>query len=160
MKKLSTVLTLVLSLALSGQAVASSCYTEREFEAEQGLRIHSELMVIALTCIKMPRGGAEMYSKYQTFTNRNQRLITSYESDMIGYFRRQGVAQPEKQFHSLRTGLANHISKNAISMSTSSFCQRYGQNIDQAVVMDHAKVRRWAQMPVAQLPTKQPKCRA
>ena len=34
----------------SSQSVFASCYSSKEAEAEQGIRIHSELMVIGLNC--------------------------------------------------------------------------------------------------------------
>ena len=141
----------------AAQAVAGQCYTPREFEAEQGLRIHSELMVISLTCMKMPQ-GASMYQKYQAFTNKNKILLSSYEDDMIEFFRAQGVSAPEKEFHTLRTALANQISQHAIKMSTSNFCQHFGNRIDSALSMDQQKLRRWAQQPWPNSPTTKPVC--
>lgn len=138
-------------------AHASTCYTASEFEAEQGLRIHSELMVIGLTCAKMPQGQA-LYSKYQAFTRKNQRLISGYETSMISYFRKTGVPDPEATLHTFRTTLANGISKHAVSMSTSSFCKNFGTRIDKALAMDQQKLRSWAQHVWPQTPTQRPKC--
>lgn len=138
-------------------AVADQCYTPREFEAEQGLRIHSELMVISLTCMKMAQGG-NMYEKYQAFTKKNSMLIKGYENDIIDYFRSQGVSAPEKQFHSLRTSLANEISQHAIKMSTGSFCHNFATRIDSALAMNQEKLRRWAQQPWPNSPTSKPMC--
>jgi len=143
--------------SLATQAVAEQCYTPREFEAEQGLRIHSELMVISLTCMKTAQGSS-IYDKYQTFTKKNSTLIKEYENDMISYYRAQGAASPEKQFHSLRTSLANEISQHAIKMSTGSFCQHFASRIDSALAMDQEKLRRWAQQPWPNSPTSQPIC--
>jgi hypothetical protein len=146
MKKFA--LALVLSLCLSPIAAdakgSSGCYTPKEFEAEQGLRIHSELMVIGLTCMKMPQ-GPQMYMKYQSFTQKNKGLISGYENDLIGYYRRSGSGDPEVKLHTLRTNLANQISQHAIAMSTSTFCKRFSPRIDQALSMDKPKIRQWAQ---------------
>jgi len=156
MKKLTAMLAAIALLATTAQASAQ-CYNERQFEAEQGLRIHSELMVISLTCMKMPM-GAGMYQKYQAFTNKNKVLISAYETDMIDYFRATGSPAPEKQFHSLRTQLANQISQHAIKMSTASFCQHFGSRIDSALKMDQAKLRQWASQPWPNSPTTRPSC--
>lgn len=156
MKKLTALLAAVALLATTAQASAQ-CYNQRQFEAEQGLRIHSELMVISLTCMKMPM-GAGMYQKYQAFTNKNKSLITGYEADMISYFRDNGHDAPEKQFHTLRTNLANQISQHAIKMSTSNFCQHFGSRIDSALGMDQAKLRQWASQPWPNSPTSRPVC--
>ena len=156
MTKIFTAAVLAFALLYPGMAQAS-CYTPAEFEAEQALRIHSELMVIGLTCLKAP-GGQGLYSKYQTFTARHQSLITRYEDDIIAYYRRQGLPDPEKEFHSMRTNLANGISKHAISMSTASFCQNFGGRIDKALQMDQEKFRRWAQHVWPESPTTRPLC--
>lgn len=156
MKKLALALGIV--LLLSAPAYAGGCYTPREVEAEQAIRIHSELMVIGLTCIKMP-GGMSMYQEYQSFTQKNQALLASYEVDLIGYYQRTGVANPERQLHTLRTTLANQISEHAITMSTSTFCQAYGPRVAKALAMDKAKFRRWAQHSYSGSPTSQPMCR-
>src|SRR5690606_4095584 len=106
MKKLTVLLAALALLATTAQQASAQCYNQRQFEAEQGLRIHSELMVISLTCMKMPMGSG-MYQKYQAFTSKNKKLLTGYEDDMIDYFRDTGHSAPEKQFHTLRTNLAN-----------------------------------------------------
>lgn len=156
MKKLFAVLTLV--FVLSSPAYSAGCYTAREVEAEQGLRIHSELMVISLTCMRMP-DGASMYSKYQSFTRKNQALIASYEDDLIAYYRSAGYPNPEKQLHTLRTTIANQISEHAITMSTATFCRTYGPRIDRALQMSQQKVRAWAQHSFASATVSQPTCR-
>lgn len=158
MKKLAVLFGLVLGLSLSTTAYAKGCYTPTELEAEQGLRIHSELMVIGLTCLKMPH-GEKMYQKYQSFTLKHQNLIAGYETNIISYYARQGAKNPERALHTLRTNLANEISQHAIEMSTSSFCQRFGPRIDQALQMDDQKLRRWAQHVWPQAPTTEPVCK-
>ena len=40
-------------LLLSAPAMAANCYSAAEAEAEQGIRVHSELMVIGLNCQHM-----------------------------------------------------------------------------------------------------------
>jgi hypothetical protein len=155
MKKLAVALGL--AILLSTPAYSAGCYTAREVEAEQALRIHSELMVIGLTCMNMPQGMA-MYQKYQRFTQKNQVLLASYETELISYYRRAGYDSPEKQLHTLRTNLANQISEHAITMSISTFCRSYGTRVDKALAMDQQKIRRWAQFSFAGSPTSQPMC--
>lgn len=155
MKKLAVALGF--AILLSSPAYAAGCYTAREVEAEQALRIHSELMVIGLTCLKMPQGQA-MYQKYQSFTQKNQVLLASYETELISYYRHAGYESPEKQLHTLRTNLANQISEHAITMSTATFCRTYGTRVDKALAMDQQKIRRWAQFSFAGSPTSQPMC--
>ncbi|HYD18199.1 MAG TPA: hypothetical protein VEF76_06950 [Patescibacteria group bacterium] len=163
MKKIALALAVALCLSTVADAKTStagprgSCYTQKEFEAEQGLRIHSELMVIGLTCLKMPQ-GAQGYLKYQSFTQKNKGLISGYEDDLIGYYRRTSSGNPEIKLHTLRTTLANQISQHAIQMSTVSFCKRFSPRIDQALSMDKGKIRKWAQHSWQSSPTSAPVC--
>lgn len=146
-----------IALSMTASQAQAACYSASEFEAEQGLRIHSELMVIGLTCLKMP-GGSGLYAKYQHFTQVHQGLINRYENDLINYFRKQGSAQPEKDFHSFRTGLANRISKLAIGNMV-GFCNAFSPRLDAALKMDDAKIRRWATQVWADAPTTRPACK-
>ena len=126
-------------------AQAASCYSAAETEAEQGLRIHSELMVIGLNCQKMIRDKGDLYIQYREFTRKNQTLLSGYETTMINYYRNQGVGSAETKLHDLRTRLANKISGEAARMQPNVFCHTYGGRIAQANQMDQAKLRRWAQ---------------
>lgn len=141
---------------LSQASAAGNCYSNQEFEAEQGLRIHSELMVIGLTCQKV-RGGEGLYNKYRKFTNKNQYLIGQYEDVIMGHFRSYGQ-DAEASLHDLRTGLANEISQKAIRMNMVAFCKHYGGRIDQALNMDHNTLRRWAQQQWPTQPPSKPLC--
>ena len=154
MFKKSSVLAAGMAVLLSLQATAASaapaCYNIAEFEAEQGLRIHSELMVIGLTCAKMPNGAA-LYGKYQQFTAKNKNLITMYENALIAHY------GAEKEFHAMRTGLANRISQLAIG-NVVGFCNAFSPRIDAALGMDQEKIRRWAQQVWRDAPTSKPIC--
>lgn len=157
MKKLFAALVAVLCLSLTAQAQAAGCYSSAEFEAEQGLRIHSELMVIGLTCLRMP-GGQDLYRKYATFTRNNQELIAGYEETIISYYRAQGVPNAETKLHTLRTNLANGISRHTVEMGTLSFCQHFAPRIDKALMMSRTTLRRWAQHVWPDTPVSQPVC--
>ena len=137
---------------------AKACYKAKEYEAEQGLRIHSELMVISLTCEKMNE-WAGIYNNYKRFTLKNESLINGYEVKMMDYFERTGAQNPEKKLHALRTKLGNKISQMAISMSTKSFCKAYGQRVEDALKMDQVTVQRWAQQVWPNNPSSQPLCK-
>ncbi|MCE9508400.1 MAG: hypothetical protein K8R48_08860 [Alphaproteobacteria bacterium] len=145
----------VLSVAVISSAEA--CYSAADFEAEQGVRIHSELMVIGLTCLKMPE-GRELYRKYQDFTLKNSSLIAGYETDIINHYASEGVAEPEQKFHTLRTDLANEVARQAVAMSMLSFCRQFSPRIDAALSMDEPKLRRWAQHVWPGQPPSEPVC--
>lgn len=141
----------------STMAAGKGCLDGEEYEAEQGLRIHSELMVIGLTCEKMPEWPG-IYADYKRFTLKNEQLIGGYENRMIQLFRQDGLSKPDKELHNLRTRLANNLSRQAITMSTKTFCDTYGSRVKQALAMDSGKVRQWAQQVWADNPTSQPMC--
>ncbi len=130
-------------LLLVASSSANACYTDREIEAEQGVRIHSELMVIGLTC-KAFSGGSQRFNQYQNFSNRHADLISFYEENLISYYAKEGFSNPEQKLHELRTTMANDISEHAVTMSVMSFCNSFGDRIDKASMMDRSGVREWA----------------
>lgn len=147
----------VILVALSFTPALASCFGPTEYEAEQGLRIHSELMVIGLTCQKMPGGGA-LYAKYRNFTAKNQNLIAGYESNLINFYRQEGDNDPDAELNTLRTVLANQISRHAVRMSMTSFCQHFGSRIDKALGMDEKTLRKWARQEWPDVHTSRPRC--
>ena len=91
------------------------CYGSAEAEAEQGIRIHSELMVIGLNCTHMgARAGINLYGQYRQFTADHGDLFAIYEKILLKHFRENGSRNPEADINKLRTGYANKISKDAI----------------------------------------------
>jgi len=161
-------LALLLSIPTPKMTVASEigdhsskaiCYSDAEVEAEQAIRIHSELMVIGLTCQRISQ-KQNLYQKYRVFTKKHANLLSHYEQDMIGYYQRQGAASPDRKLHTLRTSLANSISEHAVRMNTVSFCKNFSQRIDIALGMDEDKFRTWAQKVWPEQPPTQPICNA
>lgn len=136
---------------------AATCYGPEELEAEQGIKIHSELMVIGLTCQNTAQGSA-LYAKYRQFTAANSSLIAEYEDELIGYFSRTGVPAPEKALHTLRTKLANKISLHAAAMQTNEFCRRFSGRLDKAVSMSETDIRNWAGTVWPNHPATRPLC--
>ncbi len=138
---------------------AKSCYSISEAEAEQGIRIHSELMVIGLNCQHMtPPGEKNYYAQYREFTTEHEALFQKYESRLLNYFVRTGVAKPEKALNDLRTNLANKISENAAKMRPDVFCSRYTERIGKAGRMDNAQIVKWATTFYETHPVSHPVC--
>tara|TARA_B100000686_G_C16739805_1_gene945878 strand:+ start:761 stop:1255 length:495 start_codon:yes stop_codon:yes gene_type:complete len=148
---------LILSIGVAQAEGVQNCYLPDEFEAEQGLKIHSELMVIGLTCQKV-RGMSNVYNKYRQFTTKNRYLITQYENTLLRHYRSNGQ-DPDKSLHFLRTSMANDISQKAIRMNMGAFCRHYGGRIDQALGMEHETLRQWAKQKWPSQPTSKPLCR-
>ena len=161
---LSAVLVTAFCLSASAEAARShhhklGCYTPAEYEAEQGIRIHSELMVIGLTCQKMP-GDQDLYAKYREFTLKNSGLLSHYETELLDYYRREGVKNPEKHLHNLRTRMANRISQYAVNNRVSSFCEQFSGRIDTALKMSKSTLRAWAQHKWPNQPSSEPECKS
>jgi hypothetical protein len=153
------VLVLVAVLALIPAAQAASCYSPVEAEAEQGIRIHSELMVIGLNCQHMgKRAGQNLYNDYRQFTADHANLFAKYEEILMAYFKKSGQGNPEAALNTLRTNVANKISNDAAQMRPDVFCSRYAPRITQAKIMKETDVRKWAATTHPSHPTSKPLC--
>lgn len=153
-------LVLVALLMLSGPAFAAACYTQKEAEAEQAIRISSELMVIGLNCQTMKfKDGTNLYAKYRQFASQHADLFAAYEETLIGYFRRTGAANPEAKLNDMRTLLANKIATDAANMSPDQFCNRFVPRIFKASNMSRAELATWAGTIYPSHPVSQPVCR-
>lgn len=136
------------------------CYTPEEAEAEQGIRIHSELMVIALNCQHMtPRGWKNFYQQYQEITARNSSLIHGYEETLINYFALAGRPNAERAFHDMRTDFANKVSTDAARMRPDIFCANYAPRIPKVAQMSTAEIKNWAAGVNPSHPASRPMCR-
>jgi len=159
MKKIIFSTFVVLALTAGTAFAASTCYTQAEAEAEQGLRIHSELMVIGLNCIKMRfNDGTNLYTEYNEFTKDNVDIFAGYEERLIGYYKRRGDKNPEASLNTLRTLLANNISNSAARMKPDQFCNRYAGRIFKASSMDRETLKKWASTIYPSHPVSNPVC--
>lgn len=140
-------------------AMAGSCYSKAEAEAEQGIRIHSELMVIGLNCQHMgAREGMNLYSQYRQFTADHGDLFATYENILMRSFNSDGIAKPEKHLNTLRTKFANKISTDVAAMRPDVFCARYAPRITRAAEMNQTDVRTWATTFYESHPVSKPVC--
>jgi hypothetical protein len=140
------------------KGVSSGCYTASEAEAEQGIRIHSELMVIGLNCTHMgKREGMNLYNDYRQFTADHGKLFADYETILMGYYKRQGK-DPEATINKMRTDAANSISNDVADMRPDVFCSRYAPRIQKAKAMSDADIRKWAATPTPSHPVSRPMC--
>lgn len=146
-----------------GQAAyaGDACYSRIEAEAEQGIRIHSELMVIGLNCAHMvDANGNNLYTEHKKFTNKHEDLFLTYEKIMMDYMRRNGDSSPEKAMHTMRTQFANKISGDAAKMRPDIFCRTYAERIQKASKMDRLTLRKWASLSFSAHPVTMPICTA
>ena len=140
-------------------AFAGSCYTNAEVEAEQGIRIHSELMVIGLNCQHMgAREGMNLYGQYRQFTADYGALFAEYEKILMKHFEANGDPKPEASLNTLRTNFANKISNDAASMRPDVFCSKFAPRVMKASTMKLEEVRKWAATVYPSHPVSKPLC--
>lgn len=156
---LATLIVVLLGFATPCMAETRSCYSLNEAEAEQGIRIHSELMVIGLNCQHMTAKGEEnLYNQYRTVSSRYSDLIAGYEETMINYFKASGHPNPVASLNLMRTAFANKISNDAARMRPDLFCKRYAPRISQVSEMNRQDIRKWASTFYPSHPVSHPMC--
>lgn len=149
----------MMTLALMSPAKAEACYSKQEAEAEQGIRILSELMVIGLNCQHMtPEGDKNFYAQYLEFMGKHKDLFMDYEERLIDYYERSGVRNPEDSLNDLRTDLANKISMDAANMRPDIFCSRYVERLQKTARMDQNRIKKWASTFYPSHPVSKPIC--
>lgn len=152
------ILAFILIVLSSTSSYAASCYKAGEAEAEQGIRIHSELMVIGLNCQHMATAnGKNLYAAYREFTALHGNLFGGYEEVLMAYFRKNGM-NADAQINTLRTQFANKISNDAAKMRPDIFCSRYSPRIVQAASMNQQDLRKWAATIYPSHPVSKPLC--
>lgn len=157
-KALSIITFLTLGL-IPTHATAASCYSMQEVEAEQGIRIQSELMVIRLSCQHIAkRQEKDLFKSYANFYNKNRETLETYESTMMKHFEGNEVADPDRALRTLRTEVANRISKDAATMRPDLFCARYAPRIEKAEAMSEGDFRKWAGTIFESHPVSKPVC--
>ena len=129
MKKLAAILIMA---SLSSPAFAGGkCYSGHEIEAENMLRLHSELMVITVTC-KQSSTGRDLVRAYTGFTQRNINSIRNAEQTMIGYYEKTYGGKGVSRLDTLRTKLANEFGQESANLSAPTFC---AQRRDKVIAM-------------------------
>jgi hypothetical protein len=109
-----------------------ACYNRKEHAAEQMVRLHTELMVIGLTC-QTVFPEHDTFRKYQEFTIKNKPILTDAEGSLIGHFKRTGAGAA--RFDTFRTELANEISRRVGVIGSYSYCQQFIPRANNALAM-------------------------
>jgi hypothetical protein len=139
--------------------IIDGCYTQVEAEAEQAIRIHSELMVIGLNCQHMtPAGQKNLYQSYREFTSRHSDLFARYERTMLGYYARTKSTNPEAKLNTMRTEFANKIALDSARMRPDLFCGHYMPRIQRVSTMQKTDIQKWAATFFPGHPPSQPIC--
>ena len=119
---------LLLAALYPAQAYAAkACYSAEHVKAENMLRLHSELLVIALTCEKAS-DGQDLPSAYTSFTKKNLPVLKKAEQTMMGYYKSLSK-NPTNSLDELRTKLGNEFGKKAAELSPDAFCYNYKDKV-------------------------------
>lgn len=152
------ILAVLLTIIATPAVAAQQCYNLAQLEAEQGLRIHTELMTIALNCQHLVASGVSLTRQYEQFTQTNIGLIKQYEDTMRAVFRAEGQPDSDTNLNTFRTMLANRIANEAVRLQPNVFCRAYSGLITQANGMSQPQFRTWAQTVFPGYPLTRPLC--
>lgn len=107
----------------SGPATPA-CYNRSEHAAEQLMRLHTEMMVVGLTC-RTVVPDKKPFDLYQDFSIKNRALLSSSEASLIAFYKRSGGGNATRQFDMFRTELANEVSRRAATIGIPQYCANF-----------------------------------
>lgn len=111
----------MLLVAVSPPHAAARCYDPDEVRAEQLLRLHSELMVITVTC-RQGSLGRDLPGAYAKFTRDNIAALHDAEAKLIAFYKRNYGGNGIDRLDKLRTRLANEYGQQVANLSAPIFC--------------------------------------
>ncbi|MBI1272638.1 MAG: hypothetical protein GC131_00940 [Alphaproteobacteria bacterium] len=135
-----------------------SCFSDNEVNAEQTVRLHSELMVIALTC-RYSSEGASLTSAYQTFTRKHLAAIRDAEGTLINYYRGAGSRAPESKVDKVRTLMGNEYSQRVADLSHASFCENFRDRVMEASTWSASRLKQELKDLASRYPCQESKCK-
>jgi len=121
-------------------ASKQACYSAEEFEADQALRLHTELMVIGLKCQKVYQ-EQNPFGAYIDFTNRHRTVLAGSEKRLIGFYQRTAGGNATQRFDTFRTSLANEVSRRAATIGNTEYCEALVPLARQAAALSEAELR-------------------
>ncbi len=114
----------IMLFIMSSPAYAgAACYNATQLQAEHMLRLHSELMVITVTC-RVGSEGQDLVSAYTGFTKRNIGVLHDAEHTMANYYNANGGNGIDR-VDKLRTLLGNEYGQKIADMSAPAFCAAF-----------------------------------
>jgi len=117
-------------LIAAGPAIAkTSCYAPEQLSAEQLLRLHSELMVITVTC-RQDSAGQNLSPVYTGFTRKNLSALQKAEQTMIAYYKKNEKGDPLEKLDRLRTKLGNEFGQKIAELSSPVYCSEYRDKVE------------------------------
>lgn len=108
-------------VGFSNVQAANRCYSPEQVAAEQMLRLHSELMVITVTC-RQSSQGQDLVSAYTGFTNSHLNAIKQAETTLTEYYKQTYGGDGISRLDKLRTQLGNEFGQQVATQSAPQFC--------------------------------------
>ncbi|MBV8061662.1 MAG: hypothetical protein JO126_08490 [Alphaproteobacteria bacterium] len=121
-------LLIFLLLPVPAWAGQKQCYTPAEQDAEQLLRLHTELMVVAITC-KQDEDGQDLIAGYTAFTNAHVDALHDAEGTMTAFYNSHFSGNGTARLDKLHTQLANEYGQKIANLSAPGFCGQYRQEV-------------------------------
>ncbi|MBI3419020.1 MAG: hypothetical protein HY053_02665 [Proteobacteria bacterium] len=149
-------MTLLVFLCISSSAQTGTCYSEKETEAEHGLRLHSDLEVITLTC-RYSTTGVPLQKLYRGFVHRNANMIHGWENTIARAYADEGGSR-NSSIDSVRTWLANQKGNESASMGPRSFCKQWADFVPYAAKLTPPQLLGYVRQEDPARPTKKPPC--
>jgi hypothetical protein len=126
---------------------AGPCYSKAEFAAEQGIRFHTELMVIGLSCQAAAAPGQDLFADYKRVTLALRDPIVAWERALIAHYKRSGAANPTRALDNFRTAAANENARRIAAVTTPVYCQTHIPMLQRALTLSAADARREVDEP-------------
>jgi hypothetical protein len=148
MRKALLAAAIIAAASVQGASAADrACYSAADLEAEQAIRLQTNLMVISSAC------RDEVYGEFRA---RNKDAIMRYQRIMIAHFRRAGARNAQSEFDSWDTSLANEISLAEGAEPTVVVCQKAASLLRMASTLDPRGLHNYAVAQAAADP--HPRC--
>lgn len=120
---LAFLLTSILTFYAGTAHARTACYTQKESTAEKVLRLHTELMVITVTCKQSSR-GRDLGRAYSRLTQRHIKPIQVAESILKNFYSGRHGGDGMAHLDRIRTKLANDYGQIAAREGATPFCNR------------------------------------
>lgn len=158
MVSMTRLLLILVAALMASPAIAApaSCYGTKESSAEAAIRIHSELMVTALTC-QYGRNGESLINLYGSFGQRHSNRLRDAESTLINFYKtngKGGVAQLDK----MRTMLGNEYAERIATNDPSLYCQMVADTVVAAAAWNAVQFDQAIQRTAVATPGMTPAC--
>lgn len=157
MASMLRILLILAFVAIAAPAdAAPKCYGRAEAEAESAIRIHSELMVTALTC-QYSSTGQSLVDMYVAFGKRNGARLREAEQTLISFHKINGGAGVAA-LDRMRTVLGNEYAERIAINDPGLYCPKVSETVVAAAQWNPAQFETAIQRAASASPGMVPAC--